>query len=388
MAVPFPQTSQQQGGMLLSSALRLKVLALICLLIGFWSPMQAEGPLELQERIINLFESKQGAVVRVLAILPAADETQEDETAPRFLVGTGCVMSKEGYVVTNANIVQHTKVAYIEYQKQSYEARVVGVDLSTNIGILKIEAGEKDFAFLGISDSPEHLKRGAFLLAITCEMGLEPSPSLGILTGYNLYYGDKTLPTTCIRSDIPSDGGEGGAPVFDLNGRFVGMIMASLVDIRSCFILPARAILRVRDDILFAGAVSYGYLGLRIDEESAIYKDQPLLVAEVCPGSPAEKAGLRVHDILSSVDGVQLRELGDLRDALFYARPGQFLNFQILRQGEPFSVPLQVSACEPLEREGIAHSLESAVEEAPTRAAVEKDRSVLPDHQPHLDGVH
>ncbi len=372
----------------LSRALRLGLWALVCLLIGLWNPVQAESTLELQERIIHLFESKQGAVVRVLAILPSTEEQQDDEATPRFLVGTGFVMSKEGHVVTNANMIHHTKVVYVEYQKKSYEARVVGLDLSTNIGILKIEAGEKDFAFLGISDHPEALKRGSFLLAITCEMGLEPSPSLGVLTGYNLYYGDKTLPTTCIRSDIPSDGGEGGSPVFDLNGRFVGMIMASLVDIRSCFIIPARAILRVRDDMLFAGTVSYGYLGLRIDEESAIYRDQPLLVAEVNPGSPAAKAGLLVNDILSSVDGVKLKELGDLRDALFYARPGQFLHFQVLRQGESLSIPVQVSVFEPEDTEDLAHALEKTAEAPPPRAAAEKDLSILPDHQPQLDAMH
>lgn len=411
MEGPSPQTSQEQGGMHLSSVISLRILAWVSIWLsicaGLWAPsLHAEGTLELQERVINLFENKQGAVVRVLAILPTEEELQGDEATPQyeatpqFLVGTGFIMSKEGHVVTNANIIQSAKAVYIEYQKQSYEAKVVGVDTSTHMGIVKIAADEKDFAFLGISDNLETLKRGSFLLAITCEMGLEPSPSLGILTGYNLYYGDKTLPTTCIRSDIPSDGGEGGAPVFDLNGRFVGMIMASLVDIRSCFILPARAILRVRDDILFAGAVSYGYLGLRIDEESAIYRDQPLLVAEVNPGSPAAKAGLRANDILSSVDGIKLEELGDLRDALFYARPGQFLHFQILREGESLSVPVQVSAFEPqskdtsspesprsLRTENPASALGEGLETSPTKAA-EKDRSVLPDHQPRLDAMH
>lgn len=372
----------------LSSVVRLTIFALVCLFSSLWGPLQGGTTLELQERLTHIFESKQSAVVRVLAILPSDEEDAEAEAGPRFLVGTGFLMSKEGHVVTNANIVYNAKAVYVEYEKKSYEARIVGGDLPTNIGILKIEAAEKDFAFFRIGDSAEGLKRGSFLLAITCEMGLEPSPSFGILTGYNLYYGDKTLPTTCIRSDIPSDGGEGGAPVFDMNGRFVGMIMASLVDIRSCFIIPARAILRIRDDILFAGAVSYGYLGLRIDEESAIYRDQPLLVAEVKPDSPAAKAGIRVNDVLSSVDGMQLKELGDLHDLVFYARPGQFLNFQILRQRETLNLPVQVSTFEPLAREEPALSEKPPVEDAPISELADKDLALLPDHQPRLDVMH
>lgn len=347
-------------------------------LLGTW--IRAEGPLALQERVVDIFESKQKAVVRVLGIFPS----DEADKAPMLQVGTGFLISKEGHILTNANIVDQASLVYVECNKKSYEAILIGADAATNISILKIENSTESFDFLGVSDSSEGLKKGSFLLAISCEMGLEPCPSLGILTGYNLYYGDKTLPTTCIRSDIPSDGGEGGSPVFDINGRFVGMIMASLVDIRSCFIIPARAIVRIRDDILFAGAVAYGYFGLRIDEESAIRRDQPLLVAEVRPNSPAAKAGIRQNDILLSIDGVQLKELADLHNSVFFSKPGQFLSVQALRKGESLNLSLQVGSMDEevsiqkLDTEG------TLVEPA----LLDKEVVLFPDHQPKLDATH
>lgn len=359
-------------------AIICRAVALVCLGV-FVSCLRAESPLALQERIIDLFESKQKAVLRVLAVFPLEDP----EAPPVLKVGTGFLISKEGHILTNANIVEGASLVYVDYNKKSYEVAVMGMDAATNISILKIDNSSEAFECLGVSDTVDSLKKGSFLLAISCEMGLEPCPSLGILTGYNLYYGDKTLPTTCIRSDIPSDGGEGGSPVFDINGRFVGMIMASLVDIRSSFIIPARAIVRIRDDILFGGAVSYGYFGLRIDEESAIRQDQPLLVAEVRPDSPAARAGIQKNDILLCVDGIRLRELADLHDIVFFSKPGQFLDVQVLRKGLSVDLSLQVGSMD-----AVVKPQAPEPQEKPETSATDKDAVIFPDHQPKLDATH
>lgn len=257
-------------------------------------------------------------------------------------MGTGFFISSDGHVVTNANVIDGAQAVYIEYNKKSYPAQFIGADGVTNVCILKTELDPNYCSFLSIAQLQDDLPVASFLIGITCEMGLDPGPVLGLLTGYNLYYGDQTLPTTHIRSDIPSDGGEGGGPVFDINGRFVGMMVASLTDIRSSFILPAKAMIRVRDDILFSGGVSYGYLGLRIDEETAVHAGQPLLIAEVLPNSPAAKAGIAPNDVLLYIDGHKMNHLSDLHNASFFCRPGNFLNIEVSRKGKIVSFSVKI----------------------------------------------
>lgn len=314
-------------------------------------------------------------MVRIIAI------RQQDNQRPILQVGTGFFISPQGHILTNANILEGASEIYIEYKAQTYFAKKIGEDEQTNMAILQTEIDPYFFDHIHLTDSPENLSIGSFLVAITCKMGLDPGPSYGLLNGSHLYYGDQSLATTHIRSDIPSDGGEGGSPVFDINGHFVGMMVISLIDIRSSFILPAKAIMRIKEDILYKGVVEYGYLGIRIDDEVSLHPGQPLLIAKIMPDSPAQKAGILPNDVLLYINGVKMNHLADLHNVSFFARPGSFLNIEVYRKGKIIAFSTKVEKINTKPQQSIQ------TEEIPLPIPQES-KIVLPDHQPNPNYIH
>lgn len=320
----------------------LKVLLFLSLTIPCFHLHAKDDYLSLQSRLIDVFEQNKNAVVRVIASYEE-QQSDEEESSGFLLVGTGFFISKEGHVMTNATVVNRPNRIWVDYDNNSYEAETVGFDSVTNLSIIKLKNLPDDFTFLHLAESTDSLPSvGTLLFSISCELGFDPSPSMGLLTGQNLHYGNQVLPTTYLRSDIPSDGGEGGAPVFDVHGRLIGMVVVSLPEIRSSFILPTRAARRIRDDILFSGRVLYGYLGIRINPTPLNGLNPFLEIEAVLPNSPAAEVGLLPNDILLKVGDFNVKNLPDLHNATFFSRPGQYLPIEILRDGDVKQFSLKI----------------------------------------------
>jgi len=332
--------------------------------------------LSLQNRVTEIFRENEQAVVRVFTVFttpeigddstPQEGEDAEKAATPEppataaeareaarkpetFLyVGTGYLISKEGHVLTNANIAHGADRIWVNYNGVEYLAEHLGSDDRTNVSLLKVPGLPENTPFLRLPDRDAPPAVGSFVLAISCELGMEPAPSFGIIKGEDVNYGETVLPTVYLRAEIPSDGGEGGSPVFDLSGRLVGMMVASLPDIRSSYILPARAVKKIRDDILFSGAVEYALFGLSTEVVNSPEMGQRLRIAEVFDDTPAKEAGLRVGDILVKIGDYTIERNQDMKYATFFARPGEVLAIEILREGEPVELSLKAGKLEPL----------------------------------------
>ena len=260
----------------------------------------------------------------------ATIDIDDGETAGILKIGTGFFISNEGHVMTNATITHAASHVWIEHQGTPYEAQVLGYDAQTNLSILRV-TNPPEVDPVSLTDTNTLPEPGILLVSVTCKLGMDPGPSIGLVTGHNTYYADQMWPTTYIRCDIPHDGAEGGSPVFDLNGRFIGMMVVSLPEIRSSFLLPALAAKRVRDDIIFSGKVSYSYLGLEVDQGAVRLSGQPIVISRIIPDSPADEANLEFGDVILSLDGKPTQSLADLRNITFFARPGQLLPIRVRR---------------------------------------------------------
>lgn len=309
------------------------------------SPLGAfnEGFIALQERVIDVFEENKNAVVRVYGAKSGKEKVKEGEEGTELQIGTGFFISKEGHVMTTANVVAEASRVWVQYRDTFHFANVIGFDANTNISILQLHRIPQALSFIRIDESLELPKPGTFLLGVTCKLGLDPGPSMGMVSGWDREYLEVVLPTTLIRSSILSDGGEGGSPIFDLKGRFVGMMMFQLNDIHSSFIVPARAALRIRDDLVFSGKVSYGYLGIEIDQEATLASGRYMIVGRALPDSPADHAGLKRGDKLLEFNDVKINRISDLNHATFFARPGQYLSLKIRRNGKELKVPVKIT---------------------------------------------
>ncbi len=296
--------------------------------IGSISTVYGNGEfLGLEDRIATLYEENQAALVRVKSIYPP----KENEEVPQVVIGTGFFISREGLIITNASIVLQPLRVWIEHDDIAYSAEVLGYDERSNVAFLRTHSLPDHFSFFHLVDSPELPRIGNFVLRFSMPLEFNASPSLGLVSGYESRFGELFFPCTYIRTSVPAGPGDGGSAFMDLNGRLLGIQVGSLPDVNSSYILPARAAMRIREDVLFSGKVTYGWIGFEVEVQSSIDAGRQLLLSQVFGGSPAESAGLMEGDILRQIGDYQITVLDDLRNAMFYTRVGQYVDVVVER---------------------------------------------------------
>lgn len=284
----------------------------------------------LEERIASLFEENRSALVRVKAVYPP----REDDDVPQVVIGTGFFISREGLIITNASIVYQPLRVWVEHDNIAYSADVLGLDERANIAFLRTHTLPETFNFFHLVDRADLPKLGRFVLRLSMPLEFDPSPNLGMVTGFESRFGERFFPCTYIRTNVPAGPGDGGSAYLDLTGRLLGIQVGSLPDVGSSYILPARAALRIRDDVLFSGTVTYGWIGFEVEIRSSIESGRELVLSEVFADSPAEAAGLMAGDVLEQIGDYPIEVLDDLRNAMFYTRVGQYVDVRVNREGQ------------------------------------------------------
>ena len=301
---------------------------------------QGEGDfLSLQRRIIQVYEENRRAVVRVSAAFQNAGE--DGKTVLKM--GSGFFISREGHVLTNANSTAGATRVWIIHERISYMAELIGSDAYTNVALLRVLSLPEVFNFLHLTDSPSVPPIGTMVLRISSLLEFEPSPFLGLVTGAESRFGPNLFPVPHIRTNIPVGWGEGGAPLLDLNGKLIGIMIAALPpEIRGSYTLPARAALRIRDDLHFSGKISYGWIGIQVKPIASTRHGSQVAIEKVIAETPAEEAGLVAGDVLLRLGDNKIEEVGDVSKTVFYLREGQFVGVTVMRGEEilDFTVPV------------------------------------------------
>ncbi len=323
----------------------------ILLMIGFLAAGSAfaqPGFLDLQRRLTEVYRSQSTSVVRIKAQREELNPA-ENEPRLRLTIGSGFFVSKDGHVLTNSSLVYQMDKVLVEYSKGlEVTAKVVGMDLLSNIALLKLESLPANATFVQLDDTPKMPEVGLMAVAITCPLQFAPSPTLGLVTGHENSIGRRPFPTPILRTNIPALPGDSGSPLFGLDGRFLGINVASIKEIHATCVFPARATKRIMDDLLLSGRAEYGTIELKVKEQKrpGAAQGNRLIVSTVITGGPADKAGLEKGDWIQSSTHGPIHALGDLQTALFYTRPGQLLKLIAERDGQSktFSVPVQARA--------------------------------------------
>ena len=291
-----------------------------------------------QERIVDIVRDNRDALVRV----NAAHNGQTPEAKTQVVIGTGFFISRKGLILTNASIVHEADRLWVEHRGVSYAADLVGTDRPSNVALLRLDNVPEEFGFFHLTDLPELPPVGQWVLRLSMPLLFDPSPRMGMVAGFESGYGGQLFPCKYMRVTVAAGPGEGGAAYLDLSGRLIGIQVATLQEVDSSYILPARAALRIRDDLLFNGEVTFGWMGFTVSEEATIADGRRLSLAAVDPGTPAEVAGLQANDALIRIGDYTIRNIDDLRNAMFYTRVGQFVEVEVWREGQRrvFSVKL------------------------------------------------
>ncbi len=297
--------------------------------------------LALERRLTAVFSETAEKVVRI----KAAYENGGEGGQLSLRVGTGFFVSADGLLLANASVTEGARQIYVEQGDSTFEAQLVGSDSESNIALLRVSGQEEGrFSFIPVDEQP-YPRVGSLLISIGCALEFDPAPRLGMVSGVDSNFGQRVFPTAYVRTTIPANPGEGGAPVIDLNGRFLGMIVASLPEVSASYVIPANAIGRVRDDLLLAGEVQYGWIGLEVESRPRrTGDDAPLVVTLISEDGPADLAGMREGDRIVSIDGDPMAGINSMRQRFFLTRVGQFLNLTVEREGEPVDLSLRVGS--------------------------------------------
>lgn len=288
--------------------------------------------LALQQRLIDVFEQNKDAVVRVKAAYRGPDEDGKAQVMLR--VGTGFFISQEGHVLVNASRAAGASRVWVEYKGKSYATEPVGHDRLTNVSVLRVLELPEDISIITMDSNVSKPRLGAIAIAIACPLDFEPSPSMGLVTGMDKKLGHKVFPTEYIRTSISVDAGQGGCPILDINGYFIGMSMASITELGASYCLPVAALARVRDDLLFSGRIIHSWMGFEVAEQLGSNEENAAYLSTVIEGAPAHKAGLQVGDHLVSIAGHTINDVSDVPGAVFFTRANQFTSITVKRGDE------------------------------------------------------
>jgi serine protease Do len=296
----------------------------------------------LEDRLVSLYDEHHTAMVRVKAVYPP--ENPESEETPQVVIGSGFFISREGLIITNASIVHSPLRVWIEHQQIAYSAEVIGLDERANVAFLRTHRLPQNFSFFHLADSADLPAIGRFIVRLSMPLEFDVSPNFGMVSGHESRFGERFFPCTYIRTTIPAGPGDGGSAYMDLTGRLVGIQVGSLPELGSSYILPARAALRIRDDILFSGKVTYGWIGFEVEVESGVEMGRRILLNDILPDSPAGEAGLLEGDLLLQIGDYEIDSLDALRNAMFYTRVGHYVDITIEREGERRRFSVRITA--------------------------------------------
>ena len=276
----------------------------------------------------------------------------DDEPQQRG-VGSGFILSADGYVMTNAHVVDGADELLVTLtDKREFKAKVIGLDKRTDVAVVKIDASGLPAVKLG---DVSRLKVGEWVMAIGSPFGLENSVTAGIVSAKARDTGDY-LPF--IQTDVAINPGNSGGPLINMRGEVVGI--NSQIYSRSggfmgiSFAIPIDEAGRVADQLRASGRVIRGRIGVTIApvtkdvaESIGLGKATGALVRGAESGGPADKAGIEAGDIITKVDGKVIEKSGDLPRLVGATRPGSKTVLQVFRRGGYKDVAVTVAEFEP-----------------------------------------
>jgi serine protease Do len=274
---------------------------------------------------------------------------QQPDTGPMRATASGFFISPDGYIVTNNHVIDGAaKITVRDKDGREFAARLIGADPTTDLAVIKVEG--HDFPYVSFEDRAKP-RVGDWVVAVGNPLGLGGTATAGIVSALNREHVEDSNYVGFMQIDAPINRGNSGGPTFDVYGRVVGVNTAifspSGGSIGIGFDIPADVAASVSRQLIDHGKVVRGYIGAAIQDltpEMAASLGLPAakgaLVADVVPGGPSDRAGLKSGDLVLGMDGQPVASALDLTRHVGMARPGDVIHLQIRRDGRMVDVDL------------------------------------------------
>ncbi|MBE9047024.1 trypsin-like peptidase domain-containing protein [Pleurocapsales cyanobacterium LEGE 10410] len=288
-----------------------------------------------------------------------------DEQIQRGM-GSGFVVSSDGLILTNAHVVEGSDTVKVTLKDgRSFDGEVMGTDSLTDVAVIKIEAEE--LPAVTFADS-EELQPGEWAIAIGNPLGLDNTVTTGIVsatgrTSAQVGVADKRV--SFIQTDAAINPGNSGGPLLNAKGEVIGINTAIIQNARGIgFAIPVNEARDIAEELIAKGKVEHPFLGIQMAQITPDLKqelsrqksleveaNEGILIVEVVPNSPAERAGLRSGDVIQEIEGNSVTQADEVQRAVAKTEVGQELTLGLQRDNKQLELDVRVGVLpEPQQR--------------------------------------
>jgi serine protease Do len=274
-------------------------------------------------------------------------------------LGSGIIVSSDGYILTNNHVVEGADELEIElFDGRLLNAKIVGRDPQSDVAVLKVDARDLRPAKLGDSSA---MQVGDWVVAIGSPFGLEQTVTAGIISATNRQTGIIANRTggrgyeDFLQTDAAINPGNSGGPLVNLRGEVIGINTA--INSRTGsntgigFAIPSNMASMIMQDLKTSGEVVRGYIGAYLEDLTARNAEsynlpetvsRAAIITKVAEGQPAAQSGLQADDVVTRIGKRRIRSMADMQSIVAMTRPGSQLNFEVYRDGAPVQIPVTV----------------------------------------------
>src|SRR5436190_4626369 len=302
-------------------------LALIFLSAGGVLFAQEQPAATISAHVKEIFERAAKAVVKIHGV----DEHSE-------ICGTGFFIDPTGTLYTAYTVGGEAGNFSVEFGGKKYPARQLVADVRSGTAMLKVD---ETTPALPIGKS-EELGVATPVVAIGFPLDLQETPNFGMIAGFDRKYLGRYFSTIHLRVNVPTQRGEAGAPLLNMRGEVVGIIVSSLENNSSCYAVPIEAAEKIRNDFVRFGEARHGWVGVnQLTEAPEPAGGSRACVTQITVGTPASKCGMKEGDVLLQLGQKRICEPEDVFDASFYITAGEMVPITVMRGDKKLTFHVQ-----------------------------------------------
>jgi serine protease Do len=289
---------------------------------------QAESATAISHRVKDIFARAGKAVVKIHGV----DEHSE-------ICGTGFFIDPTGTLYTAYTVGGEAGNFTIEFGGKKYPARQLLADIRSGTAMLKIDEATPA---LPIGKS-EQLEVATPVVSIGFPLDLPETPNFGMVAGFDRKYLGRYFSTTHMRLNLPSQRGEAGAPLLNMKGEVVGIVVSSLENNAACYAVPIEAAEKLRGDFMRFGEARHGWVGINVSMARQPVEGSLAEMTQIMEETPAARSGIKAGDILLQVGRKKVTQPEDVLDASFFITAGDVVPITVMRGNQKLTFNVQAT---------------------------------------------
>jgi serine protease Do len=287
---------------------------------------QEQSATAISHQVKEIFERCGKAIVKIHGV----DEHSE-------ICGTGFFIDPTGTLYTAYTVGGEAGNFTIEYGGKKYPARQLLADIRSGTAMLKVD---ETTPALPIGKS-EELEVATPVVAVGYPLDLPETPNFGMVAGFDHKYLGRYFSTTHLRVNLPTQRGEAGAPLLNMKGEVVGIVVSSLENNSSCYAVPIEAAEKIRSDFVRFGEARHGWIGGNVSVAPEQVEGSRAEMAQIMEDTPAARAGIKPGDILLQVGRKKVIQPEDVLDASFFITAGDNVPITVMRGNQKLTFHVQ-----------------------------------------------